>query len=255
MVSPTIFDTGYFSSALTSPQYHNLPDVPNTIVFLYEVSAGEFESKLVQGLISANNSTISWDLSAYTFSATQRGRIIASAGQSTASVPKSTTLQAGIIKLDYTGYNKIIGTNEQYTTITNASLQAGDSVLILNSYTVSAVENITASDVAITFMPGATISSTSGSAALNISGIRVNLYNANYSFTSTGSTSGIVISGNDNYTSNLKFAVLSGTVAACISVQSGALRNYITASVYSTGGTITNTILDSGTDTDYSIRG
>jgi hypothetical protein len=255
VVSPTLFDTGYFTAAPASPQTHYLPGVPNSIVFLYEVTPGEFESKQVQGLISANSIQIGWDLSAYAFGPTQRGRIIASAGQSTASVPKATTGQSGIIKLDYTGFNKIIGTNEQYTTITNANLQPGDSALILNSYSVSGVENISVNDVSVTFMPGALISSTSSTNALSITGSRVNVYNANYAYTSTGTTIGISVSGNDNFINNLKFAVLSGTVSSAISVQSGALRNYLTASIRSSGGTITTTITDAGTDTDYSIRG
>lgn len=254
VVSPTIFDTGYFSSALASPQNHYLPDVPNNIIFLYEVSPGEFEVKLIQGLISANSTTLSWDLSAYTFSATQRGRIIASVGQSTAGIPKATTGQLGVIKLNYTGFNKVVGTNEEYTTLSNANLQAGDSVIVLDSYATTS-ESISVSDISITFMPGASITSTSASPALTLSGNRINLYNANYNFTASAPGSAISISGNDNYISNLKLAGAAGTISSGILVQAGALRNFVTASVRSTGATITITLTDNGTDTDASVRG
>jgi hypothetical protein len=254
VVSPTIYDTGYFSSAPTSPKNHNLPDIPNTIIFLYEVSPGEFESKQVQGIISANSTTITWDLSAYTFSATSRGRIIAAVGQSTASVPQATSVRSGLVKLTYTGFNKIIGTNELYSSLTNANLQSGDSVLILDGYSATS-ETISVSDVSITFMPGAIVSSTSSSPALTLSGSRINVYNANYNFFASSPASAVLISGNDNFISNFKLNGVAGTISAGFNVQAGALRNFITASVRSSGATVTTTVSDSGTDTDYSIRG
>jgi len=88
-VSVKRYDSGYFSASPTSPVTHQLSDIPTNYTFLYEVATNEFEPQNTQGIFSATSSQLIFDLSSYTFSASNRGRIIATCGDSAVVVPNS----------------------------------------------------------------------------------------------------------------------------------------------------------------------
>lgn len=169
---------------------------------------------------------------------------------------------AGELDVEWTGYTKFVGGThpDAYATLAAAiaASSAGDSILVMESYSVSVAETLSVNDVKITFMPNVFITITAAVYGLIVSASRCEIVGAKY----IGNFSGTIpafaqISGDDNEIRGLQGELNNAglTVTQGIDFTGASQRNYMSAAIRATSGTLTTNVSDAGTDNDYSIRG
>lgn len=176
----------------------------------------------------------------------------------------ATVGSAGIIELQWTGYTKFVGGShpDAYASLTAAlaAASAGDSILVMASYSSGADETISVSDIKITFMPNVAITATGGTDALVINAARVNIVGARYIADFTGTLNSFMRFSSNARDCNVEMAFLEAndagvTVTQAIDFDASSARNSVKASMLATAGAISAPFVDAGTDNDPTIRG
>lgn len=252
--STTQFESQWFQNTSTTTVAHNLTemdDIASYTVIEWDVTNDKRRvvqpSSLVQNF-DDTNFYLNWG--SLTPSATLQYKVIAGG-----------TALPGAVNERVGGFTKWVGFGPgSYSTLAAAltASAAGDHILINKGYSISATETISISDICVTFMPGVTITIGSGATAgLTITGDRVRVYRPDYEANFSGTLTDIInVSGDD--CSVLESRVIANnsglTVTNAYNI-SGGNRNYINGTSEAVSGTITNVIVDSGTDSDYTVRG
>lgn len=160
----------------------------------------------------------------------------------------------GMLTLRQLGYTKFIGSG-YFASLTAANPQSGDSVLILEDYTITSQEEISSSNVKIRKLPGVKISTNFAApgTALLVSGSKVDVdieieHQASM-------TNGIQVTGDDNFVKGHQSLVGVITLASGVTTNSGADRNSVDMSINKGSGTLTAGWTDNGTDNSGNVRG
>jgi hypothetical protein len=165
------------------------------------------------------------------------------------------------VPLGIGGYTKFVGFGPgSYLTLTAALSAAapGDSILVNRSYSIAVEETISVSDISITFQAGTVITTTAGSVSIRVTGNRVDIMGLNLEGDFAGTiTDALRIEGNDCNVGRTRIRSNNAglTITNAILVDAGASRNDVNAAVNAVLGTITNTVIDNGTDTGLGVRG
>lgn len=215
---------------------------------------------------ATGNRAISGDLATTSPSVSEPVRVIISCAPASVSVTRSKVNVAGVFELQWTGYNKFVGGThpDAYATLAAAiaAASAGDSILVMGSYSITAAETLNVADVKITFMPGVkvTITGAIATAALIIDAARAQVLGAYYLANFSGTLGAFM-----RFTSNAKDANIARTyieaanagltVTQSFEFQASSARNFVSGSQLASAGTISTAVSDSGTDNDYAIRG
>jgi hypothetical protein len=156
-------------------------------------------------------------------------------------------------------FNKSVGAaagGAQYSTLGAAisAASTGDTILIRSSQTFTSDLTVNVSDLYIKCMPGVTLTFNSGCTnGLIFTSDRITFEGSLVAGTSL--TSLLYLNSHDGIVRSSRLSATSGTITEAVLVASSKNRNYIEASIYNNGGTFTTKISDSGTDTDYQLRG
>lgn len=137
-------------------------------------------------------------------------------------------------------YNKIVGNQQQYATLVDASPTAGDRILVMNSEIYAGTATWSFSDVYIEFLSGVSFTfSSSVTDALTVSGSNNKVFGLNL-LTSNAITNGLVINGMNNQfyntTINAYFSSLNNGLYV-----SGS-KNIVIGECFASTGTLTNKI-------------
>jgi len=102
------FDSGWMQSQPIADLSHNLPDVPASVVLLYEATTGEYSSLKIDDYVSWDSSTLYLDLTAFgllTIDSSHKWRIIASLGASVIGLAAASLSQAGLVSVTDQHFN------------------------------------------------------------------------------------------------------------------------------------------------------
>lgn len=163
------------------------------------------------------------------------------------------------IPAGYGGYTRFVGRHpNSYGTITAAlaASAAGDSILVMRDYTISATETVALNDIRIKAMPGVTITVNGTTRALRVTGSRCEI-DLNYLASQSGTLADLIqLEGDDNRLHayvNINHSAF--TITDVFKAISGADRNRVTGSILVTVGAKTNNSSDAGTNNSFSILG
>lgn len=133
----------------------------------------------------------------------------------------------------------------------------GDSILVTRGYSISAVETCSVSNVLVQFNPGVVIdaSGVSGDYALRVTGDYCHILRPVYLFNGNTALGGVRVSGSDNEITGTSIQMVGSTLTQGYIFDAGANRNYLVGSVKRSSGTLSNLLVNNGTDNDASVRG
>jgi len=249
------FDAIY-SANPTFPIPHGQMDAP-TLLARQEVATNQWQPINLNGILSADSLNIYGTLASFTPSPSARVWLTAYTGSSPVAAKQADTVNIGLVKLQWGGYNKIVGTGF-YSSLTAAGIVSGDCVLVTDGYTISAEEVISASNVTIVFFPGAVITVTGGSRALRLTGSNINVVRPRYLINFAGTLAAVVQLEANDCNVEQEFIQLNNaglTVTAGIAILGTAVRSFVNGSIKTTLGVLSAQITDAGTDSDFSVRG
>jgi hypothetical protein len=167
----------------------------------------------------------------------------------------------GSTSTPFTEFTKFVGFGTgSYVDLTAALADAviGDSILVKGTHTVTAGDTVAVNNIKITFMPNASITKTTTGPILTVTASDVSIIGAIFKLQGTGTTTnGILVSGDDCFCENLKIIINDAglTVTEAITLDATSERCYLKGSVKVLAGTVTNTLVDNGTDNDATVRG
>lgn len=180
--------------------------------------------------------------------------------------PRRSDQKSTIVPLrSQTTFTKIVGSSSiggSFPTLQKAFDAAvpGDSILVTRGYalTASGTEVCSVSNVVVQFNPGVVIDASllNGVYALQLSGSYIYVERPLYLFSGAiTALGGIKFTGSDNEVTKASLKVTSGTITNAYNIDATAARSFLTGSVNKTGGTVTNLLINLGTDSDASVRG
>jgi len=162
-----------------------------------------------------------------------------------------------------TGFTKYIGTKpshsdgkDWYPTMASASPAAGDRILVVNGYTLTATETWSFRNVNIVFMPNQALTFTAATTrALYITGYSNKIYDMNLELNLAPLDTGIEVAGADNQIYGLLLTTINGSLTLTNAVTLLGARNTAIGECSSTSGAITNKVGTVGTGCLASISG
>ena len=251
----TQFESAWYDGTI-SPAFipHNLTDredIKSFVVQEWDTTTGRRRLLPPESLVSEfDNTNLYLDWTGFTPSSTLKYRITTGGS----ALPQSVPYWMG-------GYTKFVGMGAgSYSTIAAALAASapGDSILVGKSETITATLACSVNDIKIEWMPLVKTSVNGAVNGITLSGSRCRLINPWVEGIYAGTVpAAIEISGDDNFIEGAKVTSnLAGcTITTAYSVTAAGERNWINGIKKVTAGAITNAIVDSGTDNDYSVRG
>ncbi len=236
-----------FTSTLPSSVAHGQPDIPEVIVMVEDGTAGEWAPINTEGKVRADATNVYFDTTVLPTPAASPNRvwvIARSKRTGAASVPQATSARLGTVFLGtMTKYNKIVGTGNgaQFSTLSGASLTAGDCVLINSNVAETADLSIPAG-VFIDQLPNTVVSLTGAlTNGVRFTGAKSSWRNAYVQMNPTGTQAkGISLEANDVQFEGILELNTAQTLTDALNVLSTALRVRAIIDVIKTLGTITN---------------
>lgn len=250
------FDRTYTADP-TGTVAHGLPALPTDFVILHdELADGKWAPLNPESYVKADATNLYIDTAALTIDGTHPIRIIARIG---------TKITAQHESFGYTMFvNAPFDHPKNYADINaaNAAAVAGDRVLVFSHGTVTVEQEINVDDTVWEFMPGAEIEMTGGvdTNVLIIRGNRIFAVRPRVKVSGALSlTNGIVIANVSNDCEVSGARVESDNAGATITnayrFATSCARSFVRGALIATAGTITNQLLNEGTDNDGVVRG
>jgi hypothetical protein len=248
------FRSAWQTSTANTTIAHGLGDIDAIraySVIEWDVTNGK--RRVVGGLVEnfdGTNFTLDW--SGFSPSGTLQYQIVAGGGV----LPQALPTMLG-------GYTRYVGFGPgSFATLTAAlaASGAGDSILVNGSYSISAAETVSLSNIRIKFMPNVKITVTAGVKGLIIAGSDVTVEDATYEFTAASTTvpAGVEISTGDDVTIERLKVVANATalvITTAVNVLAAADRACVRGRTRALVGTISAKMTDAGVDTYWLIQG
>jgi hypothetical protein len=167
--------------------------------------------------------------------------------------------------MQWAGVTKWVGGThpDAYATLTAAlaASSAGDHIMIMSNYTITADETINVADIRISFAPGVKITISTGCTfGLIFAAARIYVCSLRAEATLSGTLTSFFKFTSAGVDCSIERCYLNAnnaglTVTSAVLFDASSARNLVTASKIATLGTITNAFTDNGTDNDPTIRG
>lgn len=248
----TQFESGWYVDTTTTTVVHNLADkdaIRGLSAIEWDVTTGR--QSIVSGLITGwDNTNVYLDWSGFTPSATLKYKLVAGGTPLPYSIPYAVG-----------GYTKFVGFGAGSYGSLDAALAAavpGDRILVMTQQSITATIAVSVSDIAIDFMPQAVIQVGAAVTALSITGSNVDVKRAEIHVEAAYSITDLVsIAGDDCNVDALRILVnhASAVVTNGINFVSGSERCSVNGSIRKPLGTVTNSVVDNGTDNYPIVRG
>lgn len=245
---------GWYTDTSVSSVSHNLNDaldIKGISLIEWNTVTDRYQIRPASDLVDYyTDDTIFFDWTGLSPTATLQYRLVAGGRTLPAALPTQ-----------FGGFTKFVGLGPGYYTTVAAAVAdaaAGDSILVSRGYSVSGEETIDVSDLKIVFMPGAEITVTDGTVGWRVTGNRVDIQGLNMAVTKSGTlTDGLRIEGNDGNVKDTRIRTNNAgtTLTNAVNVAAGSLRAYVSASVRADAGTVTNAVVNAGSNTDVNVRG
>lgn len=160
----------------------------------------------------------------------------------------------GIITLPQNGFNKFVG-GEYYTDLVDAEIVEGDSILVVGDFEATRVQEVSANNVKIEFLPGKKMT-TNGNFGLLLSGENISVERA-YIVSLLGILNeAIGIYGHEGHVSKSKVEANGGIINTAYRINIGVERAYAEGVVRTTSGLITTPFdYDGAIDAGGEVRG
>jgi len=162
-----------------------------------------------------------------------------------------------------TGFTKYVGTKplssdgkDWYSTIAACTPVAGDRILVVNGYTLTATETWAFSNVTIVFMPSQALTFTAAvTRALYITGNSNKIYDMKIDLNLAALTHGVEVGGTDNQLYGLVIDTKNAGLTLTNAITLSGSRNSAIGECLATSGSITNKVGSVGTGCLASISG
>ena len=255
IANSTQFVSIWYENTSTTTLAHGLSDagaIKDISVIEWDLSAGEYRTVSATSIVTNwDDTNLYLDWTGYTPSSTLKYQIVAGGNVLPVSMPT-----------EFGGYTKFVGFGPgSYATLTAAiaASAAGDSILVKKGYSISAEEVVNVGDIKIEFAPGVEITVTGGTNALRVTSNEVHLIRPKYKVGFSGTlTSAIKFDGCLDCTidkGKVESTDAGVTITNAYELSATAERNYINGVSVATAGAITNSIVDSGTENQFTVRG